>query len=137
MKKRGQEVSISKASALSCFEALESLHNEFLCPFLQNNANGVTIKKVLGSDEVLLLFYENIKSLGSLFSKYSSLDIENKSDKNIDILTKNDEFVVPKDINLNLKQFTKFVNDAFVVNMTAEEAVTQGEVIITLKDVRQ
>lgn len=139
-KKKGHEVSIAKVATPSCFEALQSLYHEYLLPFIRNKATGVTIKKVLGSDEILLLFNENIEALGSFFVKYSTSANENNSNGKELVLVKGDDKVAPKDASLDLKQFTNLVNDAFVVNVSvASDEVTEKheETILTLKDVRQ
>ena len=139
LKNKGHEASIAKVSTPSCFEALQSLYHEYLLPFIRKKATGATIKKVLGSDEILLLFNENIEVLGSLFVKYSSEIGNNPSDK--ELVMQGDDKVAPKDANLDLKQFTNLVNDAFVANVSAtsvEEGLeTHEETVITLKDVRQ
>ena len=129
---------------MSCSIALQRLYDEYLLPFIHAKVAGVTIKKVLSSDEVLLLFHENITLLGRFFLKYSNSENKsaenNTSDKKI-VVKRDDEMLPTDDDALDLKQFTNLVNDAFVINAISvskeKEVTAEGETAITLKDVRQ
>mmetsp|Transcript_52773 Transcript_52773/g.78221 ORF Transcript_52773/g.78221 Transcript_52773/m.78221 type:complete len:226 (+) Transcript_52773:1373-2050(+) len=114
LKKKGHEVSISKASTPSATEALEMLCSEFIMPAIEKHS-GSSIRTLLGSDEVLLILHDNLDRLSSAFNHYTvntAIDC---------ISTESGKGISPRQSRMmDLKGFSSFANDAAFLGGSAE-----------------
>lgn len=133
LKKKGHQASIAKASTPSPYEAVKMLYYDFLEPFIDTKPSGASIRAALGSDEVLLLLYENIENLSHVFQKYSSqVGTEHNDTEDKDSNEPNISGM------MNIRQFGCFVNDTDFLSDIAKSGDRQvGGEHLTGKDIRQ
>ena len=134
LKKKGHQVSIAKASTPSPYEAVKTLYVEFLKPYIDTKPEAAALKASLGSDEVLLLLYENLDELSHAFHLYSN--DRNKHEEEQDQKSEQPNISGM----MNIKQFGNFVNDAeFLGDIITSERKNKGSEHdhLTVKDVRQ
>eukprot|EP00957_Ditylum_brightwellii_P160513 12219304-Ditylum_brightwellii.AAC.1 len=139
LRRKGHEASISKASTPTLFQAIEILYHDSLKPVIDKILTGVSMKATLGSDEVLLLFHENLDNLAAAFCSYAeSAEGSKVFDPNIDPDQTDD---TPHGM-VDIKQFMNFATDADFLGSVSEsddenEANISCDTEITLKDLRQ
>lgn len=113
-KKKGNQAStISKTKTPSIIKSVEMLYNDCLKHFIESKPAGTTMKAALGSDEVLLTFFEHLQDLSFVFQIYSSHehDSESNNEENMDASEADPELPTLSGM-MNLKQFSNFVGDA-------------------------
>jgi len=105
----GKEVSISRANLPTAPRALMMIYEEYLLPVLEKMPAGKKMREAVGSDSVLILYYDNLENLVKCFEKYTgeSGDELSSSDDDSDDLISNSS--IP-DGSMSIQDFVRFAN---------------------------
>ena len=105
----GKEVSISRANLPTAPRALEMIYEEYLMPVLEKMPAGKKMREAVGSDSVLILYYDNLDKLVKCFEKYTGESSElSSSDDDSDGLISNSS--IP-DGSMSIQDFVRFANE--------------------------
>ena len=116
LRKKGHQVSISKANLPTPPRALEMIYDEFLSPVLEKMPAGRPMRAAVGSDSVLILMYDNLDKLARSFEKYSKESDEDDELANDDTTNANEKQVRIPTGSLSIKEFSFFTADAGFVD---------------------
>mmetsp|Transcript_9929 Transcript_9929/g.21489 ORF Transcript_9929/g.21489 Transcript_9929/m.21489 type:complete len:545 (+) Transcript_9929:163-1797(+) len=150
LRKKGHQVSVAKAKVPSPPEALEMIYEEFLSPVLDKMPAGCKMRAAVGSDSVMILFYDNLTQLAECFEKYAEESSEEGLDDGLPINRDGlGELSMIPTGSMTVHEFGKFATDTGFVdsneNIVVRNAQGRKHSImgnrfsssVTQKDVRQ
>lgn len=105
----GKEVSISRANLPQAPRALEMVYEEYLMPVLEKMPAGKKMREAVGSDSVLILYYDNLDNLVKCFEKYTgeSDELSGNSDDGDGLISSS----IP-DGSMSIQDFVRFANES-------------------------
>mmetsp|Transcript_29279 Transcript_29279/g.70663 ORF Transcript_29279/g.70663 Transcript_29279/m.70663 type:complete len:544 (-) Transcript_29279:133-1764(-) len=114
LRKKGHRVSISAAKLPSAPEALEMIYHEYLAIVLEKMPAGSKMRAAVGSESVMILFYDNLVQLTKCFEKYADDSGEEMVIERLS-LSSGQQSSIPGG-SMNVAEFSTFANDAGFVD---------------------
>jgi len=114
LRKKGHQVTLSIAKLPSASKALEMIYHDFLSPVLENMPAGSKMRTAVGSDNVMILFYDNLTQLSAVFAQFA--EESDEEGINEEYLNDSGELSMIPDGSMNCQHFGKFAADTGFVD---------------------